>query len=85
MTRRYVNQLRDNEKVEEIYRVSDKQLRPNKNGNLYLQCNLSDKTGMISARLWNATEEMFMYGVTNGQSHYVSCGWVSGSTTARSR
>ena len=32
-----------------------------------------------------ATEEMFMYGVTNGQSHYVSCGWVSGSTTARSR
>lgn len=32
-----------------------------------------------------ATEEMFMYGVTNGQSHYVNCGWVSGSTTARSR
>ncbi len=64
MTRRYINQLRDNEKVEEIFRISEKQLRPNKNGNLYLQCNFSDKTGMISARLWNATEEMF-YGIDN--------------------
>lgn len=59
MTRRYINQLRDNEKIEEIYRVSEKQLRPNKNGNLYLQFNLSDKTGMIGGRFWNATEEMF--------------------------
>ncbi len=64
MTRRYINQLRDNEKVEEIYRVSEKLLRPNKNGNLYLQCCLSDKTGMVGARLWNATEEMF-YGFDN--------------------
>ena len=64
MTRRYINQLRDNEKIEEIYRVSEKQLRPNKNGNLYLQFNLSDKTGMVGARLWNATEEMF-YGFDN--------------------
>ncbi|MDR2441633.1 MAG: HD domain-containing protein [Planctomycetaceae bacterium] len=59
MPRRYINQLRDNEKVEEVYLISDKQLRPNKNGNLYLQFNLSDKTGMISGRLWNAADEVF--------------------------
>jgi len=63
--RRYINQLRDNEKVEEIYLISDKQLRPNKNGNLYLQFNLADKTGMVSGRFWNATDDQF-YQFDNG-------------------
>lgn len=53
MARQYVHQLRDNEKVEEIYRLSDKQVRSNKNGNLYLQFHLSDRTGVIGCRLWN--------------------------------
>lgn len=57
-SRRYINQLRDNEKVREIYRVTEKQLRSNKNGNFYLQFGLSDKTGLIGARYWNATEEL---------------------------
>jgi 3'-5' exoribonuclease len=65
MSRRYINQFRDNEKIEEIYQISEKQLRPNKNGNLYLQFNLSDKTGMISARQWNVSDEVF-YQFENG-------------------
>lgn len=56
MTRRFVRQLVDGEPVEEIYLVSDKQLRANRNGNLYLQLELRDRTGAISARLWNAGE-----------------------------
>jgi 3'-5' exoribonuclease len=63
--RRYINQLCDNEKVEEIYMISDKQLRPNKNGNLYLQFNLVDKTGVVSGRLWNAMDDLF-YQFDNG-------------------
>lgn len=59
MSRRFINQLRENEAVNEIYKVTEKQLRPNKNGVLYLQCNLSDNTGAISARLWNAEDETF--------------------------
>ncbi|MDR1140632.1 MAG: CMP-binding protein, partial [Planctomycetaceae bacterium] len=59
MPRRYINQLRDNEKIEEIYLISDKQLRSNKNSKLYFQFNLSDKTGMISGRLWNIADEVF--------------------------
>ena len=51
--RRYINQLKENEKISEIYAVSDKQLRPNKKGNLYVQFNLSDKTGIISGFLWD--------------------------------
>ncbi|MDR0705183.1 MAG: HD domain-containing protein [Planctomycetaceae bacterium] len=65
MPRRYINQFRDNEKIEEIYQISEKQLRPNKNGNLYLQFNLSDKTGMISGRLWNVNDDVF-YQFENG-------------------
>lgn len=59
MTRQSINLLRENEKVEEVYRISEKQLRTNKNDNYYIQFNLSDRTGMIGARLWNASVEQF--------------------------
>lgn len=59
MPRRFVQQLRDGDNLDEIYLVSDKQLRANRNGNLYLQVELRDRTGAISARLWNAGEHVF--------------------------
>jgi len=54
--RRYINQLKENEKISEIYVVSEKQLRPNKKGNLYLQFNLSDKTGTICGFRWDVND-----------------------------
>lgn len=54
--RKYINQLRENDTVQEVYQLSDKQLRPNKNGVLYLQFQLSDKTGTMSGRIWNVQE-----------------------------
>lgn len=57
MTRRFVNQLGHQEDVDQIFLASDKQLRSNRQGNLYLQVELSDKTGVVGARMWNATEE----------------------------
>src|SRR5436190_23457609 len=59
MTRRYVEQLTDGESVEDVFLVVDKQLRANRNGNLYLQVDLRDRTGAINARLWNAGEHLF--------------------------
>ncbi|MHC4403230.1 MAG: 3'-5' exoribonuclease YhaM family protein [Planctomycetota bacterium] len=59
MGRRYVNQLQDKEMVSEVFRASEKQLRPNRNGNLYLQMELSDRSGTISTRMWNATETLY--------------------------
>jgi 3'-5' exoribonuclease len=59
MSRRFVNQLGHQEAVDEIYVVADKQLRPNRNGNLYLQMELSDRTGKIGARMWNASEGVY--------------------------
>jgi 3'-5' exoribonuclease len=59
MPRRYVSQLQDGETVEEVYLVTEKQLRANRNGNLFLQMELRDHTGAIGARLWNAGEHLF--------------------------
>ncbi len=58
MTRRYVNQLANGDSVDEILLVVDKQLRSNRQGNLYLYLDLRDRTGSISARLWNANEDL---------------------------
>ncbi|MFN0197742.1 MAG: 3'-5' exoribonuclease YhaM family protein [Planctomycetaceae bacterium] len=57
MTRQFVNELTDAQPVDEIYLLSDKQLRANRNASLYLSVDLRDRTGLINARMWNVTEE----------------------------
>ena len=57
MPRRYINELADGEAVDEVYLLADKQLRANRNANLYLLASLRDKTGLISGLMWNVTEE----------------------------
>jgi 3'-5' exoribonuclease len=59
MSRRFVRQLADGEALDEVFLVGDKQLRANRNGNLYIQLELRDRTGAIGARLWNAGEHLF--------------------------
>jgi 3'-5' exoribonuclease len=58
MSRHYVNQLANGESVDELFLVADKQLRANRQGNLYLHLELRDKTGTLGARFWNATEAL---------------------------
>jgi 3'-5' exoribonuclease len=57
MARRYVNELRDGDSVEETYLLADKQLRANRNANLYLLTQLRDRTGLVSGLMWNVTED----------------------------
>lgn len=63
--RRFASQLAHNEHVSQVFMASDKQLRPNRNGNLYLQLQLSDRSGAIATRLWNASENDYR-GFENG-------------------
>ena len=56
--RQFVNTLSNGASVDEVYLVVDKQLRANRQGNLFLQLDLRDRTGAIGARLWNATEQL---------------------------
>ena len=71
MTRRFVTDLKDGEVVDEVFLVSDKQLRANRNAALYLSVDLRDKTGMINGRMWNVSED--------------SCSGVQGGGYVRAR
>ncbi len=59
MPRRYANELTHQETIDQVFVAGDKQLRPNRNGNLYLQVNLSDRSGSIAARVWNANDAVY--------------------------
>jgi 3'-5' exoribonuclease len=59
MTRRFVNELADGENLDQVFLASEKQLRTNRNGNLYLQLRVSDRTGSLTAMLWNAQQKHF--------------------------
>jgi len=56
MVRRFISQFGHQEAIDQVFLASQKQLRPNRNGNLYLQVELSDRSGSISARMWNVSE-----------------------------
>lgn len=58
MARRFIHQLGEHESIDEVFLVSDKQLRTNRNGNLYLQLRLTDRTGSILAMLWNVNDQV---------------------------
>lgn len=57
MSRLFVNTLADSQSVDEVYLLSDKQLRANRAGGLYLLAQLRDRTGLISGLLWNVNEQ----------------------------
>jgi 3'-5' exoribonuclease len=57
MSRRSVELLTDGENLEEVFLVAEKQLKANRKGDLFLQLDLRDRSGGISARYWNATEQ----------------------------
>jgi 3'-5' exoribonuclease len=59
MTRRYVEQLRDGDPIDDVFLATDKQLRVNRKGNQYVQLTLRDRSGGISARQWNVGDQVF--------------------------
>lgn len=59
MPRRFISQFGEHESVDEVFLAADKQLRTNRNGNLYLQLRLSDRTGSLTGMFWNANEHLY--------------------------
>ena len=59
MTRRYVNQFGHQEAIDQVFLASDKQLRPNRNGNLYLQFEPFRPHRLDRRRMWNASEAVY--------------------------
>ena len=56
--RQYVSQLQPQNQVDAVFRIADRQLRSNRQGNPYLLLQLQDRTGVISAMRWNADEKL---------------------------
>lgn len=61
MPRTFVKELSDGASVNEIMLLADKQLRANRNADLYLLATLRDRTGVISGLMWNVTEERLQH------------------------
>lgn len=59
MARRFVAELGESENLDQVFLVSEKQLRPNRSGNLYLQVRLSDRTGSLTGMMWNAKNSVY--------------------------
>jgi 3'-5' exoribonuclease len=59
MSRRLITELQPQAQVDQVFLATHKQLRPNRNGVLYLQVDLADRSGSITGRLWNASEADF--------------------------
>jgi 3'-5' exoribonuclease len=58
MPRTFVRDIQPQSSVDEVYRIADRQVRANRQGNPYLLMQLQDRTGMISAMRWNVDEKM---------------------------
>jgi 3'-5' exoribonuclease len=59
--RRFINELKPGERIEnQIFLIRSKDLRTTNNGGLYIHAVLVDKTGQLVARMWQATEEIFL-------------------------
>ncbi len=59
MERQFIADLEARDTVDEIYRVADKQVRSNRQGNDYLLLQLMDRTGQISGLRWNAGQSLY--------------------------
>jgi len=57
MPRRLITELPQQTQIDQTFLATHKQLRPNRNGQLYLQVELADKSGTITGRLWNASDD----------------------------
>lgn len=58
MPKLFVSDIQPQMQVEETFRIADRQLRANRQGNLYLLLQLQDRTGLISGMKWNADEKL---------------------------
>ena len=59
MSHIYINQLKPGTTINDVYMVTQPVLRNTTRGDLYIAMFLSDKTGKVNCRMWNATEEFY--------------------------
>lgn len=59
MQRQFIAELQPRDSVDEVYRVAEKQIRANRQGNDYILVQLTDRSGQISGLRWNAGQSVY--------------------------
>jgi 3'-5' exoribonuclease len=59
MVHKFINQIEPGESVNDIYIVKDPILRSTTRGDLYIAMFLTDRTGQLNGRMWQATEAVY--------------------------
>ena len=59
MSKKFISQLISGNTIDDTFLVQSKALRTTKNGSLYIQTQLADRTGMIEGRMWDASAPFF--------------------------
>ncbi len=74
--RKYINQLRDAERVDGAFAIANAQQGTTQKGKPYLRCLIGDKTGQVAGRMWSIDEALYRRLPTDG---FV---WLEGETQA---
>jgi len=67
--RTFIKDLRANTSLDQVFLVTDKELRTTRKGDLYVFCTLADKTGRLPARMWQANETIYQSIPVDGFLH----------------
>jgi len=59
MSKKFISQFNSGNTIDDIFLVQSRELRTTKNGSLYIQAQLADRTGMIEGRMWDASASFF--------------------------
>jgi 3'-5' exoribonuclease len=59
MAHKFISQIEPGQTIDDIYIVKDPILRSTTRGDLYIAMYLSDRTGQLNGRMWQATEEIY--------------------------
>ena len=59
MTHLYVKDIQAGQQIQDTYMVTQPILRNTTKGDLYIAMFLSDKTGKVNSRMWQATEQIY--------------------------
>jgi len=59
MAHKFINEIEPGEAIDDIYVVRDPILRSTTRGDLYIAMFLSDRSGQLNGRMWQATETVY--------------------------
>ena len=59
MAHKFINEIEAGETIDDIYMVREPILRSTTKGDLYIAMYLSDRTGQLNGRMWQATEAIY--------------------------